>query len=141
MPAGNGPVVVSYPVQMNCDVAVCVDGRGIAADLAHFAHDADVLVGELLQVGGVDAGGCFGHCGHQKNCWVIVFLNAVRVLRWRCGRLMCGWTSRLWKTCRRAKWVNRVWTFTQNYGHVKHWRIHLMASILSLRDQSQLPPK
>lgn len=48
---------IYYLVEMQRDGAVGVDGCLFAADLAHFAYDADGAVGELLQVGGGDARG------------------------------------------------------------------------------------
>lgn len=58
-----GVRVATYAVQEDADLAACVDSRLFAAQLADFAEDADGLVGELLEVGSGDAGGCFGHCG------------------------------------------------------------------------------
>jgi len=42
--------------------AIGVDGGGLAAEGGDFAEEADGLVGEGVEVLGVDAGGCFG--GH-----------------------------------------------------------------------------
>lgn len=55
----------TYAVQVDADLTASVDGRLLAAQLAHFAEDADGLVGELLEVGGRDAGGDFCHF----RCW------------------------------------------------------------------------
>jgi len=52
---------MTYAVQENADLSSGIDGRLLAAQLAHFAQDADGLVGELLEVRGGDAGGGFGH--------------------------------------------------------------------------------
>lgn len=46
---------LSYAVQENTDLPTSVDGGLLAAQLPHFAQDADSLVGELLQVGCCDA--------------------------------------------------------------------------------------
>jgi hypothetical protein len=51
----------TYAVQENANLTSGVDCCLLATDLAHFAQDADGLVGELLEVRGGDAGGCFGH--------------------------------------------------------------------------------
>lgn len=48
---------------MKSNVAACIDCCRLATDLADFAQDADGLVGELLEVLGIDARRCFGHVG------------------------------------------------------------------------------
>lgn len=52
----------AYAVQVDGDGAVGVEGGGLAAQGGDFAEEADGLVGEGVEVLGVDAGGCFG--GH-----------------------------------------------------------------------------
>ncbi len=47
---------------MDVHGAIGVDGGGLAAEGGDFAEEADGLVGEGVEVLGVDAGGCFG--GH-----------------------------------------------------------------------------
>ena len=90
-----GPV--TYAVQKDVDLAACVDGRLFAAQLADFAEDADGLVGELLEVGSGDAGGCFGHCGcvccmllqSVQDCDVFLLVEVVH-----------AWEATRGKTCR-----------------------------------------
>lgn len=53
----------TYPVQVEVDAAVGVDGGLFAAQLRHLAEDADGLVGELLEQRRVDAGSLVGHVG------------------------------------------------------------------------------
>lgn len=47
---------------MDIDLTASIDSSLLASELCDFAQDADCSVGELLQVGGVDAGSLFGHC-------------------------------------------------------------------------------
>lgn len=54
---------MTYAVQEDTDLATSIDCCLLAAQLADFAENADCLVGELLEVWGGDARGCFGHCG------------------------------------------------------------------------------
>lgn len=59
----------AYAGKMDVDGAVGVDGGGFAAQGGDFAEDADGLVGEGLEVFGVDAGGGFGGHGRGEGVW------------------------------------------------------------------------
>jgi len=93
-----GVKVATYAVQEDADLAACVDSRLFAAQLADFAEDADGLVGELLEVGSGDAGGCFGHCG----CVCCMLLQSVQY----CDVFLLvevvvhAWEATRGKTCR-----------------------------------------
>lgn len=53
---------------MDVHGAIGVDGGGLAAEGGDFAEEADGLVGEGVEVLGVDAGGCFGGHGLGGLC-------------------------------------------------------------------------
>ena len=52
----------THPGQLNSDETTRIHDRSVAAQLRDFADDANGAVGELFEVLGVDAGGCFVHC-------------------------------------------------------------------------------
>jgi hypothetical protein len=51
----------TYSVKVDNDTPTRLDGGLLAAQLAHLAQDAHGGVGEVLEVGGRDAGGGLGH--------------------------------------------------------------------------------
>lgn len=60
---GASEVRKPYSVQEDIDRAVRVKSGGLAAERGDFAKDANSLIGEGVEVLGVDAGGRFGrHC-------------------------------------------------------------------------------
>jgi len=57
-----------YSVQVDVHGAIGVEGGGLAAEGGDFSEDAHGLVGEGVEILGVDTGSCFG--GHGWEGWV-----------------------------------------------------------------------
>ena len=72
---------MTHSIQVRGDVAVGVEGGFFAAELDDFACYADGLVGEGVEVGGVDAGGGegFSHCwGYIVLFWALREVGGLR---------------------------------------------------------------
>ena len=65
----------THPIQMHIDTPIRIDRRHFSTQRDYFSEDADDLVGEGVEVFGVDAGSGFGRHGTTTDVEGIVVLG------------------------------------------------------------------